>query len=84
MGDVMGYLQKVRDDIRDAALIAREGVTELRVNNGVGHAYGELGRMLAQLHAAGERIPESLEPQLARIRSIESGLQSAAAQDGAA
>ena len=69
----MGYIQRVRADLRDAALIAREGVAELRVNNGVGHAYSELGRMVARLHDSGERIPESLEPQLARIRTIESG-----------
>jgi hypothetical protein len=64
----VGYLQKVKTDIRDAALIAREGVEELRVNNGIGHAYGALGRKVAELHVAG------LELELERIRQIEGGL----------
>ena len=66
----MSYIQKVRTDIRAAALIAREGVDE-RANQGIGHAYGALGRRVVELQATGAELPPGLEPELERIHRIE-------------
>jgi hypothetical protein len=71
----MGFLDKVKGNIRTTAAKAREGVEELQTKRELGQAYAELGRRAYDLIDAGKLQAKELDFDVERIRKLKAELE---------
>jgi hypothetical protein len=71
----MGFLDKVKENIRETAAKAREGVEELQTKRELGKAYAELGRTAFDLSDAGKLQAKELDFDVERIRKLKADLE---------
>lgn len=71
----MGFIDKVKENIHDAATTAREGAEELRTKHELTQAYGELGRRAYDLVDAGKLQMAELDFDVEQIRKLKAELE---------
>jgi hypothetical protein len=71
----MGFIDKVKENIHEAATTAREGAEEMRTKHELGQAYGELGRRAFDLVDAGKLQMAELDFDVERIRKLRAELE---------
>jgi hypothetical protein len=71
----MGFLDKVKGNIRKTAAKAREGVEELQTKRELGQAYAELGRRAFDLIDGGKLQAKELDFDVERIRKLKADLE---------
>jgi hypothetical protein len=79
----MSLAQKVRGNLRDAAVMARDGVEDMRTSHDLTRAYTELGRRTVDLMDAGKLDADVLEFDVDRIRALKAELEAEHAPAGA-
>jgi hypothetical protein len=72
---VMGFLDKVKGNIRETATMAREGLEEIQTKRELAQAYGELGRRAFDLIDAGKLEAKELDFDVERIRKLKADLE---------
>lgn len=70
----MGFLDKVKGNIRETATAAREGVEDLQTKHELGQAYGDLGRRTLDLIDAGKLQAPELDFDVERIRKLKADI----------
>lgn len=73
----MGFLDKVKANVQEAATMAREGVEEVQTKRELGQVYGELGRRAFDLIERGEIAHAELDEGAAEIRRLKAELEAA-------
>jgi hypothetical protein len=71
----MGFLDKVKGNIRKTASKAREGMEDLQTRRELGQAYGALGRRAFDLIDAGKLQAPELNSDVERIRKLTTDLE---------
>lgn len=71
----MGFLDKVKANVQEAATLAREGLEEVQTKRELGQAYGDLGRTAFDLIERGELSHPGLAADAERIRALKAELE---------
>jgi hypothetical protein len=73
----MGLLDKAKIAAETATAKAKEGIGDVQAKRELGQAYDELGKLVFELHEAGEITHERIEDLVGRIRKLRSDLEAA-------
>jgi hypothetical protein len=76
----MGFLDKVKGNIRETATMAREGLEEIQTKRELTQAYGDLGRRAFELIDSGKLPTDELDFDVDRIRKLKADLAEAEEQ----
>jgi hypothetical protein len=71
----VGFLDKVKGNIRGTASKAREGIEDMQTKRELAQAYGELGRRAFDLIDAGKLQAKELDFDVERIRKLKAGIE---------
>ena len=72
---VVKFIDKAKAAAETAATKAKEGVEDVQAKRELAQAYGELGRVTAELVDKGEVSHERLEPLVARVHELVAKLE---------